>query len=1160
VYLGDDPQLGRPVAIKVLRGGAGRAQAESERALQEARRLAQLRHPGIVAVHDVGVQEGQVYIVSDYLDGSDLGRWLRNHRPIWSEAALVAAAVADALAHAHARLIIHRDVKPANILLTADGAPVLVDFGLALDETQAGGSAKGNISGTPWYMSPEQAAGEAHRIDGRTDIYSLGVVLYEMLTGRVPFRATNPLELLRQVRDDEPQPPRQLVGDIPPELERACLKALAKRQQDRYTTAGDFAADLRRALQTTAEVSGSLLVPVGTPASESRAATPATPWPGTLSPVASQAEWTGPQPGSSASAPISPVQRHSVGRQKELAELGRAFESAAAGQGLFLCVTGEPGIGKTTLVEGFLGELATAGRPCAVARGRCSERLAGTEAYLPFLEALESLLHGDGGEAAARVMKATAPNWYAQVAPPAAEDSSLARVLAESRAASQERLKRELGAFLQEVSHLRPLLLFIDDLHWADASTVDLLAYLGGKCARMRALSVFTYRPSELVVGKHPFGPVKLDLQARGVCREVALEFLTRSDLDRYLTLEFPGHGFPEEFAALVHARTEGSPLFMADLLRYLRDRQVLTQEQDRWTLRESVPDLQRDLPESVRGMIQRKIDQLGEDDRRLLVAASVQGYEFDSAVVARVLERDAAEVEERLDELDRVHAFVRLVREQEFPNRTLTLRYRFVHVLYQNALYASLRPTRRAALSASVAQALLGFYGESSTDVASELASLFETARDFARAAEHCLLAAQSAARVFASQEVVVLAHRGLELLKLLPDNHARSQLELRLQTTLGTALMATKGQGAPDVERAFLRARDLCQHLGETSQLFRVLWGLWYCFLVRAEIQKAHQFAEQLFALAQGQQDPTLLLLAHRVRGQTLFHLGELAQAQADLEQGIALYDPQRHSALASLYGQDPGVVCRSWEALALWLLGYPDRAAQRSREALALARRFTHSYTLAYALEFAAWFHQFRREEQRTQECGEAATGLSQEQGFMAFVAWGTIWRGWALTTRGEEGIAQMWQGLAAWRALGGELWRPSLLALLAEAYGRTGQSAKALAVLAEALAVADKNGERHYQAELYRLKGEFLLASPTEIQAEAEACFRQAIAIARRQSAKSLELRAVMSLSRLYQKQGKQAEALPMLAEIYGWFTEGLDTPDLVDAAAQLNGLA
>jgi serine/threonine protein kinase len=234
------------------------------------------------------VHEGQVYVVSDFLDGPDLGRWLRDNRPAWPEAARIAAAVADALAHAHAQLVVHRDVKPANIVLTANRAPVLVDFGLALDEAHAGGSERGMVSGTPWYMSPEQVAGTAHRIDGRTDVYSLGVVLYEMLAARVPFRATNPLELMRQVLDDEPQPPRQLVGDIPPELERACLKALAKRQQDRYTTAADFAADLRRVLQTAAEVSVSRLMPVETPAGASRAATPATPWPGTLTPPSSR--------------------------------------------------------------------------------------------------------------------------------------------------------------------------------------------------------------------------------------------------------------------------------------------------------------------------------------------------------------------------------------------------------------------------------------------------------------------------------------------------------------------------------------------------------------------------------------------------------------------------------------------------------------------------------------------------------------------------------------------------------------------------------------------------------------------------------------------------------------------------------------------------------
>ncbi len=247
VYLCQDTQLDRPVAVKVLRGGPEVSQTGAERFLQEARRLAQLSHPGIVTVHDVGLDGGQVYIVSDFLEGPDLGRWLADNRPSWQEAARIAAAVADALAHAHARLIVHRDVKPANIIITPDRGPVLVDFGLGLDEAGAGGSELGIISGTPAYMAPEQVAGAAHRIDGRTDIHSLGVVLYEMLCGHLPFRASNTRELLRQVSDDEPQPPRQLRPEIPPELERACLKSLAKRLQDRYTTASDFAEDLRRA-------------------------------------------------------------------------------------------------------------------------------------------------------------------------------------------------------------------------------------------------------------------------------------------------------------------------------------------------------------------------------------------------------------------------------------------------------------------------------------------------------------------------------------------------------------------------------------------------------------------------------------------------------------------------------------------------------------------------------------------------------------------------------------------------------------------------------------------------------------------------------------------------------------------------------------------------
>jgi predicted ATPase len=825
---------------------------------------------------------------------------------------------------------------------------------------------------------------------------------------------------------------------------------------------------------------------------------------------------------------------------------------------LFLCVAGEPGIGKTTLVEDFLAELAAAGQACFVARGRCSERLAGAEAYLPFLEALESLLHGPDGDAEARVMKAVAPTWYAQVVPLAAEeDSSFARVLGQGKAASQERLKRELGAFLAERARLRPLLLFLDDLHWADASTVDLLAYIGGKCAALRLLLVLTYRPTDLLLGKHAFVPVKQDLQSRGVCREVALELLNRQDVERYLALEFSEHCFPEGLASLIHEKTEGNPLFMVDLLRHLRDRQVLAHEEGRWVLAQSLPELERELPESVKSMIERKIGQLSEEDRRLLVAASVQGYEFDAAAVAKALALDAAEVEEQLEELERVHAFVRLVREHEFPDRTLTLRYRFVHVLYQNALYASLRPTRRASLSSAVAQALLGYYGEKSAAVAADLALLLEAARDFAQAADYFLLAAQNAVRLFANQEAVVLARRGLALLGKLPDTTERRHTELALQVTLGPPLMATKGWAAPEVEDTYTRAQQLCKQVGETPQLFPVLWGLWFFSIGRTEKQAALSLAEQLLHLAQRAQDPELLLQAHHALGSSHVQTGDWASALAHLEQSLGLYDPRQHHAHAALYGaHDPGVCCRCLGAWSLWMLGYPDQALEWTQRGRALAQSLSDPSTLALMRSQIGVLHTFRRDAAATQEQAEALLELSVKQGLPLFLAVGTALRGWALSERGqeEEGRAQLCQGVTALAST--LLWRTSLLPLLAGAYCKGGKIAEGLAVQAEALRAVEETGLRLYEPEMHRLKRELLRAGAPENSADAESSFRQAIALARRQSARSLELRAVTSLSRLYHQQGKKEEARQMLAEIYGWFTEGFDTVDLREAKALL----
>jgi predicted ATPase len=317
-----------------------------------------------------------------------------------------------------------------------------------------------------------------------------------------------------------------------------------------------------------------------------------------------------------------------------------------------------------------------------------------------------------------------------------------------------------------------------------------------------------------------------------------------------------------------------------------------------------------------------------------------------------------------------------------------------------------------------------------------------------------------------------------------------------------------------------------------------------------------------EQLFSLAQRAQDPVLLQQAHNVLAGALLHLGELSAARAHLQQGISLYDPQQHRALILRLGIDLGVFFLAYMVRPLWLLGYPDQALQQSQKALTMAQELAHPFSLTYALIFAALGHQFRREAHAAHVQAEASCALAGEQGFAFFVAFGTVLRGWTLAQQGQNdaGILKMHEGMAACRTTGAEADRPYMLTLVAEAYGRGRRYDEGLAMLEEALALVDQSEERYWEAEIHRLKGELLLARSAENQIEGEACLHKALDVARRQQAKSLELRAAMSLSRLWQRQGKHTEARQLLAPIYGWFTEGFDTADLQEARALLEELS
>ena len=376
----------------------------------------------------------------------------------------------------------------------------------------------------------------------------------------------------------------------------------------------------------------------------------------------------------------------------------------------------------------------TSSRSFPLRRGRCSERLAGAEAYLPLIEALESLLRGPEGRSVGELMQRTAPSWYAQVGFQA--ESALGST--SSAELSKERLKREIALFLEHLTQDRPLVLFLEDLHWADVSTVDVLTYVADRFQGIETMVLATYRPEDMRSSDHVFLEVSPRLEQRGVLTGIPLRFLRLEDVERYLALEFPGHSFPQGLARVVHERTEGSPLFMVDLARDLRRRDVFSQREGHWTLTKSLETIGHELPQTIRSMIHQKIDQLDTTERSILLGATVQGEDFDGAVVAGALDMDPADVEERLEVIERVHALVRRQGEEELPDGTLTLRYRFVHVLYQNALYGKLKPSRRASLSRAVAQSLIRHHREHHGKLATDLANLFEAARDFPEAVSY--------------------------------------------------------------------------------------------------------------------------------------------------------------------------------------------------------------------------------------------------------------------------------------------------------------------------------------------------------------------------------------------------------------------------------------
>ena len=869
-----------------------------------------------------------------------------------------------------------------------------------------------------------------------------------------------------------------------------------------------------------------------------------------------------------------------VGRETELTQLQGWLEKALNGERQIVFITGEPGIGKTTLVEAFCSS-SRATTELLVGVGQCVEQFGVGEAYRPVIEALGRICRESDGQQLISLLHKYAPSWLGQMPSLLSEADQVAHIDS-GLVATRGRMLREMAETLEAFAAEQPLVLVLEDLHWSDASTLELLSVVARRSESARLLVIGTYRPADVRVSEHPMQSVQQELQLHDLCEELALNSLSETAIGEYLAVRFPDQvsQFSQDcsvaLTARIYQRTDGNPLFVVNIADMLVRRGGPGPELEE----EAGEGPMVGLPKNLQRFIEWEVEKLAEGEQQALEAASVVGAEFSVAAAAAGLEQSTEVIEELCEMLAKRGQFLRAEGLAKWPDGTVCTHYRFIHALYQEVLYARIAPGRRIRLHQRIGERIEAAYGEQTTPVAVELAVHFDQGHETQRAVAYYQYAGEHALRRHGYQEAIRHLSRGLELLRGLPQTRECVQQEIAFHLSLGAPLLATKGNGDPEVEANYLHARALCEQIGETEQLFPILGGLITVHCLRAELTRAYTLGEQCLSLAQQKNDPALLLEGSMLLGSILLWRGDLRLARTYLEQGLTLYDRQQHHAHAFVYGQDPGVVCHANTSYTLWLLGYPDQAFKKCRQAYALAQEVSHPYSLGYALDWTAMLHQLCLDGEGVHTWSEAATVLAEKHGFAHLLGVVKVLSGWAQFEQGEqserqEGIAVMQAGLLAVQSRQAILTQPYVYALLAEALGKTGQLEEGLRCVAEGLDLIEKTGERWWEAELYRVKGELVLEEMKTSQkskacpeqgrrskrqmsqaGKAEECFWQAIEIARSQQAKSLELRAVIRLSRVWQTQGKKVEARQVLEECYGWFTEGFGTVDLQQAQSLL----
>jgi DNA-binding winged helix-turn-helix (wHTH) protein/tetratricopeptide (TPR) repeat protein len=852
--------------------------------------------------------------------------------------------------------------------------------------------------------------------------------------------------------------------------------------------------------------------------------------------------------GAPAPAPPAGVTPAPIGREAELERLGEWYGLAARGLRQVVFVTGEAGIGKTTLVDAFAAAVAgeLSGR---VVAGQCLQQRGTPEPYLPIFDALDRLCRDDG-EAVA-VLSGVAPTWLVQM-PGLVETGDREAVARRALGGTRARMLREVAEALETVAADRPLVLVLEDLHWADPSTVDLLEWLARRDTPARLLVAGTYRPAEALAGGAPIGDAGAGLRLRGLAHELRLGELDLEAVRAVLERRLDGGEVPEELARLVRRRTDGVPLFVTQLAQSWVDSGVLREVAGRWELARP-GGAEPEVPDDLRRLVELQLARLDPADLAMLEAAAVGGVEFAAEAAAAGTAEPTEEVERRCAALARNGRFLKAAGPVDWPDGTVSAGFAFTHDLHRAVLYDRVPAGRRARMHAAVAVRLERAYGSAAAEHVTELATHFLHGRDDAKAVRYLQATAEQALRRSAQLEAIQHLSALLQALGRLPEGADRDRAELLAQITLGPALIATEGFASPAVEGAFVRARELCERLGNPPELSLVLHGLAAVNEFRGRYHVSEELLQQLLRAG----DSPLIVEAHELLACSTFHQGAVARAVRIAEQGLALYDEDHDRAYLAPYGEHPAVACHDWAALALWFLGRPDSAKAHAEQALVLARE--HPYSLATAEVQLTYLHQYRGEPDQTLRWAEEAVTTATAHGFPIRAAQASLLGGWARTRAGTgaegDGLAELRAGLTAYLATGAELDHPYYLGLLGDALAATAGPGQGLAVIDEAIELVGTARPFYYLPELHRLRGDLLARDGRRVGQAAEA-YGRAMEIAAGHGSRSAELRAAIRLCRLPPR-SRPTEAHAHLRRLYDQFEEGFGTPDLLAARALLD---